>query len=196
LLSNRHQTACLATEGLHPPPLLTAMHCVNKTAFAMLRVLICFHSPELRCSCCDDVRFCCDLEACNLVTAAVVIRFKIRMDLISLSGNRQSSGSTLLLPMRFKSKIETGSNLKPTFQFLRSLLKFFFLINVNSERCLESLFWSFLSFFTLIFATRYTMIPAVRIVSKRVHSSAAFKNMISSDCRILLVLLWRMFHFH
>jgi hypothetical protein len=39
--------------------------------FATVRVLSCFHSPGLRCSCCKGGRFCCDLETCNLVTATI-----------------------------------------------------------------------------------------------------------------------------
>jgi hypothetical protein len=38
-------------------------------SFTVLRVLSCLHLFGLRCSCCNVVRFCCDLEACSLVTA-------------------------------------------------------------------------------------------------------------------------------
>jgi hypothetical protein len=75
--SSRHQIACFkATEVLHtspPPPYRAAQShkCTSVARFATLRVLICFHSPVPRCSCCNVVWFCCDLEACNLVTATV-----------------------------------------------------------------------------------------------------------------------------
>jgi hypothetical protein len=35
--------------------------------FATLRVASCLHSPGLRCSSYNVVRFCCDLESCNFV---------------------------------------------------------------------------------------------------------------------------------
>jgi hypothetical protein len=37
-------------------------------SFATLLGLSCLHSSGLHCSCCNVVRFCCVLEACNLVT--------------------------------------------------------------------------------------------------------------------------------
>jgi hypothetical protein len=40
-------------------------------SFAALRVLSCLHSPGLRCSCCNVVRCCCDLQSFNLVTATI-----------------------------------------------------------------------------------------------------------------------------
>jgi hypothetical protein len=40
-----------------------------------LRVLSCLHLPGLRCLCCNVVRFCCDLEACNLVMATIQLVF-------------------------------------------------------------------------------------------------------------------------
>jgi hypothetical protein len=42
-------------------------------SFATLRILNCLHSPRLRCSSCNGVLFRFDLEACNLVTAIIVI---------------------------------------------------------------------------------------------------------------------------
>jgi hypothetical protein len=65
---NRHKIARFkATEGLHHPPNRAAHR--QEYSDATLRVLSCLHSPELRCSCCNVVRFFCDLELCNLVTA-------------------------------------------------------------------------------------------------------------------------------
>jgi hypothetical protein len=40
-------------------------------SFATPRVLSCLHSPGLRLSCYNDVRFCSDLEAHNLATIAI-----------------------------------------------------------------------------------------------------------------------------
>jgi hypothetical protein len=40
-------------------------HRYSVASFATLRVMSCLHSPGLLCSCCNVVRFCCDLEACN-----------------------------------------------------------------------------------------------------------------------------------
>jgi hypothetical protein len=55
-----------------PPPSRAALSQQYSVAsFATLQVLSCLHSPGLRCSCCNVVRFCCDLEACNLMTATV-----------------------------------------------------------------------------------------------------------------------------
>jgi hypothetical protein len=57
----------------HPPPFRAYLSQQYSVAsFAALRVLTCLHSPGLYCSCCNIVRFCCDLEACNLVTATTV----------------------------------------------------------------------------------------------------------------------------
>jgi hypothetical protein len=68
--SSSHQTACFkATEGLPPSPYRAALN--HQYSFATLRVLSCLHSPVLRCSCYNVVRFCCDREACDLVTATV-----------------------------------------------------------------------------------------------------------------------------
>jgi hypothetical protein len=59
----------------HPPsPTLYRVAPSQKysvASFVMLRVLSCHHPPGLRCSWCNVVRFCCDLQACNLVTAAI-----------------------------------------------------------------------------------------------------------------------------
>jgi hypothetical protein len=69
--SSRHQISCFkATEGLRPPYRTTLSQQYSVVSFATMLVLGCLHSPGLRCSCCNVVRFCCDLEAYNLVTAA------------------------------------------------------------------------------------------------------------------------------
>jgi hypothetical protein len=72
--SSRHQIVCSkATEGLPPPIYLTALsRHYSVASFATLQVLSCIHSPGLRCSCCNVVRFCCDHEARNFMTATVV----------------------------------------------------------------------------------------------------------------------------
>jgi hypothetical protein len=44
-------------------------YCV--ASFATLLVLSCLHPPGLGCSRCNVARFCCDLEACSLVTTGV-----------------------------------------------------------------------------------------------------------------------------
>jgi hypothetical protein len=67
--SSRHHIGCFkATEGLSLPYPLALSQQDSVDSFATMRVLRCLHSPGLRCSCCNVVRFCCDLEACNLVT--------------------------------------------------------------------------------------------------------------------------------
>jgi hypothetical protein len=43
----------------------------NIASFATLLLPSCIHSPGLRCSCYNVTRFYCNLEACNLVTAAI-----------------------------------------------------------------------------------------------------------------------------
>jgi hypothetical protein len=43
-------------------------------SFSKVRVLSCLYSSGLRCSCYNGVRFCYDLQACNLVTATIVAR--------------------------------------------------------------------------------------------------------------------------
>jgi hypothetical protein len=50
--------------------------------FATLRVLNCLHSPGLHCSCYNVVRYCCDLEACNLVMEKVVITVPVAFTLL------------------------------------------------------------------------------------------------------------------
>jgi hypothetical protein len=68
-LLSRHQTACFkATEGLHLPPPFCAAQTHQHSVATLLRFERCLHWPGLRCSCCNVVRFCCDPEACNLVT--------------------------------------------------------------------------------------------------------------------------------
>jgi hypothetical protein len=52
-------------------PLVSQQYSV--ATFATLRVLSYLHSPGLRCSCCNVARFRRDLQACNLVTATVVL---------------------------------------------------------------------------------------------------------------------------
>jgi hypothetical protein len=42
------------------------------TSFATPRVLGYLYSPEIHCSWCDIVFYCCDLEVCNLVTVTLV----------------------------------------------------------------------------------------------------------------------------
>jgi hypothetical protein len=71
--SSRHQIACFkATEGLHPSYRAAICYQYSVASFATVRVLSCLHSHGLGCSCCNVVRFFCDLEACNLVTATAV----------------------------------------------------------------------------------------------------------------------------
>jgi hypothetical protein len=71
--SSHHQTACFkVTEGLHSPYRAALSQQYSVARFAKLRVLSCLHSPGLRRSCSNVVRICCDLEACDLVTAAIV----------------------------------------------------------------------------------------------------------------------------
>jgi hypothetical protein len=61
-------------EVLHPAYRAALSH---QYSIATLRVLSCLHSPGLRCSCCNVVRFCCDLEAYNLVMAITVTQIQI-----------------------------------------------------------------------------------------------------------------------
>jgi hypothetical protein len=64
-----HQIACFkATEGLHLPCRAAQSQQYSDDSFVMLPILSCLYSPGLRCSCCNVVRFSCDLEVCNLVT--------------------------------------------------------------------------------------------------------------------------------
>jgi hypothetical protein len=77
-----------------PPPYRAALSHQNSIAsFATLQVLSCLHSLGLRCSCCNVVRFCCDLEACNLVTTFV-----------QYSGNRSVQNYLSSVPERHAMK--------------------------------------------------------------------------------------------
>jgi hypothetical protein len=68
--SSRHRIAFFkATEVLNLPHRAVLSQVAS---FATLRVASCLHSPGLRYSYCNVPRFCCDLEACNLVTATIV----------------------------------------------------------------------------------------------------------------------------
>jgi hypothetical protein len=77
--TSRHQIACFrATEGLHSLPYRAAVsHQYSVAGFATLRVLSCIHSPGLHYSFYNDVRHCCDLEVCNLVTTVIELRDSI-----------------------------------------------------------------------------------------------------------------------
>jgi hypothetical protein len=104
--STRHQIACFkATERLHPPLPYSATqsHHYSVASFATLQVLSCLHSPRLRCSCCDDVRFCCDLEAPSLAAAT------IEWQLILWNKNHLSSGYLSLSPLWHVAKSECGT---------------------------------------------------------------------------------------
>jgi hypothetical protein len=71
--SSRHQTACFkVTEGLHPPYRAALSQHYSVASFATLLILSCLHSHSLRYSCRNVVRFCCDLETYNFMTATVV----------------------------------------------------------------------------------------------------------------------------
>jgi hypothetical protein len=48
----------------------------SDASFATLQVLSCLHSPGFSSSCCNSVRFCCDLEECNLF-AETIIKMKV-----------------------------------------------------------------------------------------------------------------------
>jgi hypothetical protein len=48
-------------------------HQYSVATFTTLRVLSCIHSPGSRYSSCNVIRFCCDLQVCNLVTANIVM---------------------------------------------------------------------------------------------------------------------------
>jgi hypothetical protein len=68
--SSRQQISCFkVTEGLQPPYSAAPNHQYSVASFARVLVLSCLHSSGLRCSRCNVIRFCCDPEACNLVTA-------------------------------------------------------------------------------------------------------------------------------
>jgi hypothetical protein len=77
--STRHQIAwSKGTEGLCPPYRAALSQQYSVASFATVRVLSCLHSPGLRCSFCNVEWFFCDLEACNLVTAAIAWQEKVR----------------------------------------------------------------------------------------------------------------------
>jgi hypothetical protein len=64
LKSNRHEIVCFkVTEGLHILLHRAALsqHC-SYSSLAKVLVLNRLYSPRLRCSRCNVVRFCCDLE--------------------------------------------------------------------------------------------------------------------------------------
>jgi hypothetical protein len=59
------------------------------SSFDTLRVLSCLYSPGLCCSCCNVERFCCDLEACNLVTATLnILSVCSRSNKLALKGKK------------------------------------------------------------------------------------------------------------
>jgi hypothetical protein len=58
-----------------PPYCATLSEQYSMASFTTLQFLSCLHSPGLHCSCCNVVRFCCDLEACNLVTATIACMY-------------------------------------------------------------------------------------------------------------------------
>lgn len=71
IYSSHYHIKCFkATEGLYSPyyAAVCHQHCV-----ATVRVLSCLPSPALRCSYCNIGRLCCDLKACNMVTAIIII---------------------------------------------------------------------------------------------------------------------------
>jgi hypothetical protein len=72
ICSSRHQIAWFKATKDFTPPYRAALSQRNSVvSFATPRVLNCLYSPGLRCSCCNGVRFCCDLEAWILVAAAL-----------------------------------------------------------------------------------------------------------------------------
>jgi hypothetical protein len=78
-----------------PPLYLAALsQHYSVASLATLRIMSCAHLPGLCCSCCKVVRFCCDLEACNLVTDTIVQRIWMcglmlrQMDNFVLTHNR------------------------------------------------------------------------------------------------------------
>jgi hypothetical protein len=70
-ISSRHQIACFKATVRSPPPSHRAA-VSQQYSVARLLVLSCLYSLCLRCSCCNVVWFCCDLEACSLVMAVVI----------------------------------------------------------------------------------------------------------------------------
>jgi hypothetical protein len=98
--SSSHQTACFKdTEGLrlHPPPRGSKSQAGHSVA--TLRVLSCFHSPALRCSCCSVVRFCCDPEAHNLMSATIAPspKSRIKLQWTQKCWKRQRNGRVLFI---------------------------------------------------------------------------------------------------
>jgi hypothetical protein len=84
-ITKQSETAIEAVTKLHasrpqkdftPPYRAALSHQYSVARFATTRVLSCLHSPELRCLCCKDVRFFCDIEAWNLETAAIITRLR------------------------------------------------------------------------------------------------------------------------
>jgi hypothetical protein len=59
-------------DNFTPPHRAALSQQPSVVTFATLRILSCLHSTGLRWSCCSVVWFCCDLEACNLVTATIL----------------------------------------------------------------------------------------------------------------------------
>jgi hypothetical protein len=64
-------------------------------SFATLQVLSCLHSSDLCCSCCNGLWFLCDLEACNLVAATIVIeRYPLQRAWLHNLGHEPCNTST------------------------------------------------------------------------------------------------------
>jgi hypothetical protein len=63
-----HQIACVTAIWALPPLPSPPPRSAPVASFAMLRVLRRLHSPRICCSCYSVVRFCNNLEACDLVT--------------------------------------------------------------------------------------------------------------------------------
>jgi hypothetical protein len=119
--SNRHQNACFkAAEGLHPPYRAALSQQYSVASFATLQILNCLHSPGICSSCCNDVRFCCDLEACNLVTATIVDMWpENNHDVqegegsVSILQNEASESDCSILPVYLLSRTEERSFVCP-----------------------------------------------------------------------------------
>jgi hypothetical protein len=62
-------------KDFNPPPRYRAAlnQQYSVASFATLLILSCLHSPGLRCSYFNVVRFCCDLETCELVTTTIAV---------------------------------------------------------------------------------------------------------------------------
>jgi hypothetical protein len=75
IYGSRHQIAYFkATDGLQPTYREALSHQYSVASIATLRVPNYLYSPGLCCSFCNVGRFCCDLEACNLVTATIALK--------------------------------------------------------------------------------------------------------------------------